>query len=600
MDRWSSGRVALVGDAAYAPAFLSGQGTSIAIAGAYVLASELVRHAVRSGVRGLRTSTARLRGENQNLALRTDSSVISRTPRPAAAPQRQAGVGPWLQRLGLRTCCRPSLRTAATDLSLAEYDLRSRARRASRGNPAAAEPVPSRAPPAARSPPAPRPPSPTTRTLVLRPRDRGVEQLPGQQPRVRRRHQHRHLVGLAALALVDRHGVHGLDVGQPAGREVAAARRRRRSTARSPSSPTHRDAGVAVVQARARSRWRSPASAGPRTSPTRSARPSPRSATARPDGSSAARRTGRAGARTAAGARRASPAPPRRRRARAASRSRERVRQKHFAQLARPGRRRRPTRCARRRRAAPRAPRRRHRRGSPRPARRSTRRTGATSAARRPRDVRRRAEPVDQVGQHRARRPPTPAGRGRRPAAAGPPGAPPPAAGPSSSATPSTSRRRRSRRAAAGCRGGAGTATRCPAAAEQPVQRRRLQTRQPLLVDGSELGDLELHRLLQPRRRLAGRRGQRDPQPRRAGRSACSASSASSRATVVVLPVPGPPVSTVSPLRQRHFRGRALLLVTRGEQPLDIGGAASTAAVRAASASRSSATCCSSRQYRSR
>lgn len=41
MPNWSSGRVALVGDAAYAPAFLSGQGTSIAIAGAYVLASEL-------------------------------------------------------------------------------------------------------------------------------------------------------------------------------------------------------------------------------------------------------------------------------------------------------------------------------------------------------------------------------------------------------------------------------------------------------------------------------------------------------------------------------------------------------------------------------
>jgi 2-polyprenyl-6-methoxyphenol hydroxylase-like FAD-dependent oxidoreductase len=41
MSRWSVGRVALVGDAAYAPSFLSGRSTSIAIAGAYVLASEL-------------------------------------------------------------------------------------------------------------------------------------------------------------------------------------------------------------------------------------------------------------------------------------------------------------------------------------------------------------------------------------------------------------------------------------------------------------------------------------------------------------------------------------------------------------------------------
>ena len=42
---WSSGRVVLVGDAAYAPSFLSGQGSSIALVGAYVLAGELATHA---------------------------------------------------------------------------------------------------------------------------------------------------------------------------------------------------------------------------------------------------------------------------------------------------------------------------------------------------------------------------------------------------------------------------------------------------------------------------------------------------------------------------------------------------------------------------
>jgi 2-polyprenyl-6-methoxyphenol hydroxylase-like FAD-dependent oxidoreductase len=41
MPAWSAGRVALVGDAAYAPALLSGQGTSLALVGAYVLAGEL-------------------------------------------------------------------------------------------------------------------------------------------------------------------------------------------------------------------------------------------------------------------------------------------------------------------------------------------------------------------------------------------------------------------------------------------------------------------------------------------------------------------------------------------------------------------------------
>lgn len=44
MPCWSKGRVALVGDAAYAPSFRSGQGTSIALVGAYVLAGELAAH----------------------------------------------------------------------------------------------------------------------------------------------------------------------------------------------------------------------------------------------------------------------------------------------------------------------------------------------------------------------------------------------------------------------------------------------------------------------------------------------------------------------------------------------------------------------------
>jgi 2-polyprenyl-6-methoxyphenol hydroxylase-like FAD-dependent oxidoreductase len=41
MDRWSSGRVALLGDAASAPTLITGQGTSTAVVGAYVLAGEL-------------------------------------------------------------------------------------------------------------------------------------------------------------------------------------------------------------------------------------------------------------------------------------------------------------------------------------------------------------------------------------------------------------------------------------------------------------------------------------------------------------------------------------------------------------------------------
>jgi 2-polyprenyl-6-methoxyphenol hydroxylase-like FAD-dependent oxidoreductase len=41
LDRWTRGRVALVGDAAYCPSSLSGMGTGLALVGAYLLAGEL-------------------------------------------------------------------------------------------------------------------------------------------------------------------------------------------------------------------------------------------------------------------------------------------------------------------------------------------------------------------------------------------------------------------------------------------------------------------------------------------------------------------------------------------------------------------------------
>ena len=42
--RWSVGRVAMIGDAAYCPTPLTGKGTTLAIVGAYLLAGELSRH----------------------------------------------------------------------------------------------------------------------------------------------------------------------------------------------------------------------------------------------------------------------------------------------------------------------------------------------------------------------------------------------------------------------------------------------------------------------------------------------------------------------------------------------------------------------------
>ena len=43
LPRWSEGRTALVGDAAYCPSLLAGEGAAFAMAGAYILAAELDR-----------------------------------------------------------------------------------------------------------------------------------------------------------------------------------------------------------------------------------------------------------------------------------------------------------------------------------------------------------------------------------------------------------------------------------------------------------------------------------------------------------------------------------------------------------------------------
>jgi 2-polyprenyl-6-methoxyphenol hydroxylase-like FAD-dependent oxidoreductase len=81
MPRWSSGRVALVGDAAYAPALLSGQGTSLALIGAYVLAGELAAAggdpaiAFTAYERALRPFVER----NQRLATSGGAALVPRT-----------------------------------------------------------------------------------------------------------------------------------------------------------------------------------------------------------------------------------------------------------------------------------------------------------------------------------------------------------------------------------------------------------------------------------------------------------------------------------------------------------------------------------------
>ena len=67
MPRWASGRVALVGDAAYAPSFLTGQGTSLALVGAYMLAGSLSGRDHVEGFTAYERTTREFVTLNQNL-----------------------------------------------------------------------------------------------------------------------------------------------------------------------------------------------------------------------------------------------------------------------------------------------------------------------------------------------------------------------------------------------------------------------------------------------------------------------------------------------------------------------------------------------------
>ncbi|MFJ6075272.1 FAD-dependent monooxygenase [Streptomyces sp. NPDC093065] len=68
MPRWSDGRVALLGDAAHAPSFLTGQGTSLALIGAYHLAGALA-------VRGHAEGFAAYEHGTRDLVTRTQDRV---------------------------------------------------------------------------------------------------------------------------------------------------------------------------------------------------------------------------------------------------------------------------------------------------------------------------------------------------------------------------------------------------------------------------------------------------------------------------------------------------------------------------------------------
>ncbi|MER6530916.1 FAD-dependent monooxygenase [Streptomyces sp. NPDC001508] len=81
MPRWSSGRVALVGDAAYAPSFLTGQGTSLALVGAYMLAGSLADRDHTAGFAAYEHDTREFVTVNQGLVGEGGTTLFPTTAR---------------------------------------------------------------------------------------------------------------------------------------------------------------------------------------------------------------------------------------------------------------------------------------------------------------------------------------------------------------------------------------------------------------------------------------------------------------------------------------------------------------------------------------
>src|ERR1700678_2627825 len=93
MDSWSAGRVTLAGDAGYCPSPLSGQGSSLALTGAYVLASEL-----RAAHGDCRDAFARYQRHMQDFVERNQQIATGNAKRFTPANRRQI----WLQNQGIR------------------------------------------------------------------------------------------------------------------------------------------------------------------------------------------------------------------------------------------------------------------------------------------------------------------------------------------------------------------------------------------------------------------------------------------------------------------------------------------------------------------
>jgi 2-polyprenyl-6-methoxyphenol hydroxylase-like FAD-dependent oxidoreductase len=92
LDGWSRGRVALVGDAAYCASPASGQGTSLALVGAYVLAGELAAAGLDEGPRRYEERMRPFVAANQHLGPANIKRMVLRSQRQVRMSMRMLAV----------------------------------------------------------------------------------------------------------------------------------------------------------------------------------------------------------------------------------------------------------------------------------------------------------------------------------------------------------------------------------------------------------------------------------------------------------------------------------------------------------------------------
>ncbi|WP_225730777.1 MULTISPECIES: FAD-dependent monooxygenase [unclassified Nocardia] len=124
LEQWWRGRVALVGDAAYCPSPLAGQGTSMALVGAYVLAGELKSAAGehRIAFPNYQRTVGAYIDQNLTLGWTNATRMVACTPRDIrmqTAMFRMLRRMPW-KGLALRPIMKP-INRAANAIALADY-----------------------------------------------------------------------------------------------------------------------------------------------------------------------------------------------------------------------------------------------------------------------------------------------------------------------------------------------------------------------------------------------------------------------------------------------------------------------------------------------